>query len=103
MKYIFYLLLLTSCTKFPQQNIGIIHDYIFENANKMCKLHSGLHYIVSVQTIESEYSKPRNVDFKDYPCTQVYKVRCQDQILFEINDGIAWCFIPQAQLRETLK
>ena len=97
MKYLGLLLLLTGRSTYPQQNVGIVHDYIIRNAQKICASHSGLHYIVSVQTIMDKGER------EDYPCTEVFKVRCQDQVLLQINDEIAWCFIPKMQLDESLK
>lgn len=98
MKYLILLLLLSSCSKYPERNVGMVHDYIITQANDLCKSHSGLHYIVSVQDI---YSK--GGENHEYPCDEVFKVRCQDSVILEIHDGIAYCIIPKMQLDETLK
>lgn len=99
-------LLLHGCSlapfyRFPAMHVGMVHDYIYEAARQECAQHLGLHYIVSLQTIEMQNSG--HSDFDDYPCTNTYRFRCQDGALLTYNDGMRYCYIPQEQLQETLK
>ena len=80
----------------------MVHDYVIYNANKDCIDHGGLHYIVSINTIEKE-SSGREEGWKDYPCSEVFKFRCQDQTLLDFDSGIAWCGISEMQFEESLK
>jgi len=82
--------------------VGIIHDYIFENAQKLCESHQGLHYVVVKNTIVSERSQG-NIGFPDYPCQEIFYFRCQDQTIIPFENGIGYCFIPESQLKETLE
>lgn len=78
-----------------EQRVGIVHDYIFNHATKQCKDHGGLHYVVAQNIItgsEKDY----------YPCHDVYKFRCQDQSLFDFDDGIGYCGISESQIKESL-
>lgn len=93
------LLSLSGCSSYPKTNIGMVHDYIFQYAEKNCSTHQGLHYIVSIQNIE----KGEIDGYHDYPCTEVYKIRCGDQTLLTYDDGAGFCSIPKMQLDETLK
>jgi hypothetical protein len=88
------LLLLAGCSK-TEVYTGIVHDYIFKNAEKICKLHGGVHYIVSNMTIAID--KDRR-----FPCDDTTLIRCQDQTLHNFEDGIGYCFIPRSQIKETL-
>lgn len=94
-KAIVALLLLTACSK-PTKNIGIIHDYVFFEAQRSCEPHQGLHYIVSDRTT---FGKGKE---NEYPCTDLYKFRCQDGTVIDFDSGTIWCFISQSQLEETL-
>ncbi len=87
--------------QYPQKRIGIIHDYMFQNALQLCEAHGGLHYIVTDTTITAKSSERHGSD--DYPCEDPYLVRCQDQTLIKQDTGAAWCFISERQVRESLE
>lgn len=101
MKYIISLftIFLIGCSSFRKetQNIGIIYDYILNTAQSNCHEHGGLHYIVAVKTLYNTNKKD------DYPCLDIYKVRCQDQSMIEIDSGIRYCDVSQIQIKESLK
>lgn len=75
----------------------MVHDYVFENAVDLCLEHGGLHYIVPIAT---------PVKFKKSPystCEDVYKIRCQDQYLIELNTGASACYgVSKIQWDETI-
>lgn len=101
MRYLLLTLLLSGCA-YPVKRTAIVHDYIFYNAQKMCKDHDGFHYVVPVQTTEAESTGRLGHD-KDYPCHDIYAVRCQDQTLLFFNDGVGYCFIRESQYEETMQ
>jgi hypothetical protein len=88
-------LFLSGCSKYPVQNVAIVHDYIVVEGERECSNHSGLHYVVSITTIYG------NGD--DYPCSDLFRFRCQDGTLIPFNSGATHCFISQGQLDDTLK
>jgi hypothetical protein len=90
-------LLFAGCASYPIKYTGIVHDYVFENSKKLCANNGGLHYIVSSETI---YEKGKR---EEYPCEDVYRVRCQDGSLKYFYDGVKYCFISKSQLEETLR
>jgi hypothetical protein len=100
-RYLLLILFLSGCSSYPVHRTGIVHDYIFINATKMCESHGGLHYIVSDSTIFAKSSERYGHGY-DYPCEDKFLVRCQDQVLLNFYDGVAWCFISESQLQETL-
>ncbi len=93
------LMLLGGCSTYPQTRVGIIHEYIFREAEDVCSGNAGLHYIVSINKIEAKSSKDGR---EDYPCSGEFRVRCQDQTLKIIDDS-GYCFISESQLEETLR
>jgi hypothetical protein len=97
-------LYLASCA-YPQKRVGIIHDYIFTMADNTCRLHSGLHYVVSDNTLYSKTSgrDRHDDDDDDYPCHEIFYFRCQDGSVTKYDDEIGHCFIPESQLQETLE
>jgi hypothetical protein len=96
-------LVLAGCSTYPVTRIAIVHDYILQGAVNACRGYSGLHYIVSVDTIYAESSIGVGHD-KDYPCRSAYRVRCQDGTLLTLkDDGGRYCFISEMQLEETMK
>lgn len=95
-------LTLIGCSSYPVKRVGIIHDYVFTNANRACKDHDGLHYIVVSETIEAK-STERYGHSDDYPCSSVHGFRCQDGTLHKFYDGIGYCFISESQLDETMQ
>ena len=82
--------------KTSYKRVGIIHDYIFINAEKTCKVHDGLHYVVQVTDIEEVGSD------KNYPCSEKTQFRCQDGTLHTFETGVKFCFISEMQLDDTL-
>ena len=94
---ILLLALLLSTSIFAKEEVytGIIHDYMIKQAESVCIFHGNLHYIVSIMKLKTDKDK-------SYPCSITMKVRCQDQTLHEIHDGIGFCFIPRGQLKESL-
>lgn len=77
----------------------MIHDYVFENAVLYCLPHQGLHYIVPMKT---ESYKGSWSTF----CDDVYRIRCQDDTLIELNTGASGaCFdgVGHMQWEETLQ
>lgn len=104
-KYIFLLLILSGCHH-AVHRVGIIHDYIFANAIKMCKSHQGLHYIVAEQDLtvgKSFLTYDAKSEFDTYPCHDQYHIRCQDGKLLQFDDGVGFCFISEGQLKETFE
>lgn len=91
LSFVLLFLLLTGCST---QRIGIIHDYMFRAAEHVCEPHEGLHYIVSISSVENK---------KNSPCHNLYKFRCQDQSLINFDDGVGFCVIQEMQLSETLE
>lgn len=89
--------LLVSCSSYPRHRVGMVHDYVFKQAEDACRSHEGLHYVVSIRDIYSEGED------KDYPCADSFKIRCQDGTLLTLDDGIGYCFISEMQLEESLK
>lgn len=85
-----------------RQHVGIVHDYVINNAIKACDNNGGLHHIVQKMDIYADKSNSL-VDFNDYPCSEVFYFTCQDQTVFKFKDGIAFCFIPESQIQETIK
>lgn len=95
-------LLLTGCANFyPQTQIGMVHDYVIDEATRLCGDHRGVHYIVAIKTLYGKSSN-RTEYGDDYPCTDAYRVRCQDGKLRYFDSGAAYCFIDQDQLQKTL-
>ena len=88
-------LLLLGCSHAEKQ-VSIIHDYVLLKGVKACTNHGELHYIVSTRNIEGKGERDT------YPCTDTYKFRCQDGILITFDSGTQYCFISQAQLKESL-
>jgi len=88
------ILLLVGCATKQIHNIGLVHNYIFYNAVKMCANHGGLHYIVTDVSMAD--------DNTSNPCDEKIKIRCQDQVLLDFNSGVKYCFIQRMQLEETL-
>lgn len=86
---------LTGC-QYPKKRIGIVHDYMIENAVRLCSLHGGLHYIVTDTSVLASSNH-------EYPCTDIYVVRCQDGSAIKQDTGIEWCFISESQIRESLE
>lgn len=98
-------LLLIGCSTYPIKRSNIVHDYIFENAIKMCENHEGLHYILADTTIFAEKSHKfaeYGDDDSDYPCKDTFKFRCQDGTLLNFDDGAGYCFISESQFKETM-
>jgi hypothetical protein len=83
-------------TKTSYKRVGIIHDYVFTNAENICKTHNGLHYVVQVTDIEEVGSD------KNYPCSEKTQFRCQDGTLHTFETGVGYCFISEMQLDDTL-
>lgn len=98
---IIFCLLSISCSKYPIQRIGKVHDYEINGAKKSCENHGGLHYIVDIETLSKETTG--TMDFNDYPCSDRLKFRCQDDTLINFDTGIGYCFISEIQLQETLE
>lgn len=88
--------------QYPKQHIGIVHDYVIHKANEVCSTNDGLHYIVPNMTIYQARSAGWTGDFNDYPCKEVFKIRCQNGALFEVKEDIGFCFIPEDQIMESL-
>lgn len=89
------LLILMGCAT-TEQYIGIVHDYVFTNATKLCKNEgSELHYIVSDLKLKIDKNK-------SYPCQEDFIVRCQNGKDYTMKSEIAYCFIPRSQLLESL-
>src|SRR5271170_214201 len=97
MKYFYLILLLNSCSAYPIKYTGIVHNYVIKKARYLCESHGGLWYIVSSENIIEEGKN------KDYPCREFYKIRCQDEFLWNLNDEVAWCFIDKDQIEDSLK
>lgn len=92
------LLILTSCSqKYPISRLGTVHDYVIDQARLDCKNNSGLHYIISNKEI---YKDEEGRDRK--PCSDNYIFRCQDGTDIKYNSGIAYCFISEMQMKESL-
>ena len=95
-----FLMILSGCSK-PKTRIGMVHEYIFHEAERKCAYHQGVHYIVSIET---EYAETTGkMSFNDYPCTSKYKFRCEDGFIIDFDSGGAYCFIEHEQLQETLE
>lgn len=100
MKYLIPLfLILTGCLQ-KETYIGIVHYYIIDNAIKICKNNGGLHYIVAKEIITAKDGNYGNNG--SYPCSDTYKIRCQDDSLHDFDDGAVFCFISRSQIKESL-
>jgi hypothetical protein len=95
-KLMFLVLLMAGCST-SQKQVSITHDYVFDHAKRGCSTHSGLHYIVSIREIFEPGER------ETYPCTDRYKFRCQDGTLLDFDSGIAYCFIGEMQIEESLQ
>lgn len=97
MRYLLLTMFLVGCSSYPKHNVGIVHDYVFENAKKLCANNGGVHYIVSNRILFEKGER------ETYPCTDTYKIRCQDQVLLDFDSEVKYCFISKSQLDETLQ
>jgi hypothetical protein len=101
MKYLLVMLLTVGCVSYPKTRISIVHDYIFQNGVRMCEPYAGLHYVVAIQEILAESSE--GSESKDYPCSKIYSIRCQDGTLLTFRSEVTYCFIQEMQIQETLE
>lgn len=100
-------LLMVGCTSAPYaKRVGIVHDYIIKRAELSCAKNGGLHYIVEDTTILAKKSHEYDEyghDDEDFPCTELYKFRCQNRTILYFHSGVGHCFISEDQLLKTLK
>lgn len=102
MKFLISLLLivLSACSKYPIVRIGVVHDHVWRNAERLCvEQGSSLHYVVTNSKI---YSLESIKDDEDYPCSDDYVFRCQNGRDIKYNSGTTHCFIQEYQLEESL-
>jgi hypothetical protein len=85
---------MSGCATHTAKRVNIVHDYVLNRATETCTDHGGLHYVVTNSSVED--------DGDSYPCKNTFAFRCQDQTLHKFNDGVAYCFISESQLQETL-
>ena len=98
MRWFLALLFLVGCTSTHVKiDDGIVHDYVFTHATLYCNDHGGMHYIVTRRILFENDDRDR------YPCNVTYKIRCQDGTVIDFEDGVAYCFISESQLKETLE
>ena len=81
----------------PKQAPLMIHEYVIEHSDILCKDHDGLHYIVPVPSIVMRDK------YNSELCEDTYKIRCQDDTLFTYNTGSSYCGIKIIQYDETMK
>lgn len=94
-KLLLLCLLMIGCST-SEKYTGIVHDYIFQNALKVCQnRESDLHYIVSNLELKVDNEQM-------FPCREFFIIRCQDGTDHQLHDGIGHCFIPRSQLKESL-
>src|SRR6185295_1642555 len=77
----------------------MVHDYVILQSLELCANHEGLHYIVPIPTV------PYDGGWGSSHCEDIYRVRCQDQTLHEINTGASGaCFdgVSHMQWEETM-
>lgn len=83
----------------PRKHTLMVHDYIIEYANRICEIHNtSLHYIVPIPT-EIKFRKS-----DDAECQDLYKIRCQDESIYEFDSGASACYgVGDGQWNETMQ
>src|ERR1700688_4613340 len=72
---------------YPYTRLAIVHNYMFDNALRLCEGRKGFHYIVHESKILAKDSPPYHMD--DYPCEERTLIRCNDGSLQQFETGVA--------------
>lgn len=83
----------------PLRKDLMVHDYVFRWAQLICEKHNtSFHYIVPVPTLITVDKHGQVL------CDDLYKIRCQDESIYELNTGASYCDgVGKSQWDETMK